>query len=63
MNTILYLIGVGIHLPSSIMNSPTSNLIDKSHSKIMTNTMHHEESFSENNILLQNENKVINTIK
>lgn len=53
------LIGVGINLPNSILKSSTPDLIETNNCKFMANTMNCEESFSENNILPPDENKVI----
>jgi len=56
------LIGVGIHLPNSIVKSPTLDQMEKNHIKPMISTMNHDESFNENNVLLSDENKVMNNI-
>lgn len=54
------LIGVGINLPNSIVKSPTLDQMENNHCKPVMSTMNHDESFSENNILLSDENKVMN---
>lgn len=58
---LLFLIGVGIKLPNSIMKSPTPDQMEKNHCKSMMSTaMNHNENFRNNNVLPSYENKVIN---
>jgi len=59
-NNCICLIGVGINLPNSIVKSPTLDQMEKNHCKPMMSAMNHDESFSESNVLLSDENKVMN---
>ncbi|XP_025194845.1 meiosis regulator and mRNA stability factor 1 isoform X2 [Melanaphis sacchari] len=58
------LASVGIHLPNNIMKSPLIDQTEKNHcSKPDMNLMNLNESFSENNVLLSDENKTPVVVK
>jgi len=56
---IIYLIGVGFHLPNSITKSSTLSQTENNNFTSIMNTINQEENLSESNLLLSNENKVL----